>query len=414
MPISTATAIQGEGVSFKQTLSVSDFQGDETLLAVISTGGTSAALLTLTPTWTTGQTTGAYGIIDIALTSTQTASLAPGYYVVQTSLSDHSCALAWTLLEVVAAAGQAPDYDWLVQPAEVLGLVPALVQTANLADLPRIIGVTTDYIRRYCRRWFTRRVLTKEFMPNLYGQVRLDEIPVNQVLRVATGRTQAMTLRGPTSAQLASARFAYTGDQESGLVITGLTLSSTASAVTTTSTLAFEDYETIGSLATAIADLGTGWSVDVVGGYGEWPTAELVGGDMAQGALRSGGAVLDVYSEDAAQMSLDPDTGMLQISRYSSTGLDSPAWGPDWQQFVSPQRNGNRVKVTYDAGFDTIPSPVVMAAIETIQYVFSRLQADQVIQSETAGDYSYEFRDQLGSLPDSVRDVLSPYRIFNA
>lgn len=412
MPISTVTAIQGQGVSYTQTLSSSTFQGTETLTASVSTGGTATALLTLTPTWASGQTTGSYGRVSLAFTSAQTASLTPGYYVVQTSLADSTSALAWALLEVVAAAGQSPTYDWLTTPAEVLGLVPDLVSTENLADLPRAIGAATDSIRRYCNRWFTRRTMTKEFTPNIYGQVRLDEIPVNAVTRIATTRDNAIQVKGPSSAQLASVKMAFTGDYDSGITVTGLTLTSTASAVTTTTTLSFSTYTTITALAAAIRAV-SGWSATVSGNYGSWPTSELVGLDAAQGALTADGAWLDVYSEDASLERLHPETGMLWL-RTGYSSLDSPAWGPTWMDAAPSRRVPTRVKITYDAGYTTLPSPVVIATIETVQALFGRMATDQVLQSEHAADYSYTLKDQIDFLPDSVKHALAPYRIHNA
>lgn len=412
MPIFTQTLIQGQGAAFTVTLNPpAAFEGTEALAATVSTGGTDAALLTLTPTWSAGQTAGSYTRVDLAYTSEQAASLAPGYYVVTTTLADNSAALAWGLLTVLSAPGQQPAQDFLVSPAEVLGLLPDVATATTLASLPRVIGAATDAIRRYCSRNFTRVTVTKEFRPSYEGLVRLDEIPVNQVLRIAAGRDNALSITGPSTAQIASVRSAFTGDLDSGLTATGLILSSTSSAVATETTLLYADYPTLASLAAAVNAVG-GWQATTQAGYSPWPSTELVGTDAAQGALS--GAMLDVYSEDVAMERLDPFTGMLQLGTglYGSS-LNTPAWGPDWGQFATP-RFPTRVRVTYDAGFATIPSPVVMAAIEIIQAAFSRLATDQALRSETADDYSYTLRDQLDAIPESARKALAPYRIYNA
>lgn len=413
MSIAYTTIVQGQGVVVQQTLQVSTFQGTETLAATISTGGTDAALLTLTPTWAAGQTTGSYGVVDVTLTSVQTAALEPGYYVLQVYLSGDTAALAWSLLSVVAAAGQDPSYDWLVQPAEVLGLVSDLVTVQNLPDLPRAISAASESIRRYCQRHFNRATYSKEFQPNYRGVVRLDEIPVNQVSRVATGRDNALNIAGPASAQIARVQFAYTGSYATGITNTGLILTSVSSGTTTTNTLLFATYPTLGTMAAAISGV-SGWSASA-GTYGSWPCTELVGGDSAQGALNASGAWLDVYSEDASLERLDPETGMIYLRPYGwSSALDTPAWGPGWQQFADVYSYPRTVKVTYDAGYDSVPAPVVMACVETVQSMFSRLSTDQIVQSERAGDYSYTLRDQVSFLPESVRHALAPYRIINA
>lgn len=413
MSIFVGQLIQGQAMTLALTTSVGAFQGNEVLTGTVSTGGTDAAILTLAPTWLAGQVAGSYKLVNVPFTAVNTAVLAPGYYVLQVSLADSTAALAWGLLEVVAAAGQSPLYDWLIQPAEVLGQVPDIVTVDNLADLPRVLTATTQAIRRYCNRNFTRVVRTKEFRPSQSGQIRLDEIPVNQVQRVAVGRTNALRVSGPSTAQLARVAFASTGDYDTGLVTTGLTLTSTTSGVTTTTTLLFATYTTIGALAAAITTAG--WSASVTTGYSAWPSTELVGGEAGQGALNSDGAWLDVYGEDASLERLDAETGMIWLrSRVGSASWNHPAWGFDQFAVSDTGRFPTLAKVTYDAGFSTIPSPVVMATIETIQAVFSRLATDQVIQSERAADYSYTLRDQLDAIPDSAKHTLSPYRIFNA
>ena len=405
MSIFVGQLIQGQGNTLTLTTVTGAFAGTESLAGSLSTGGTDAAVLLFTPTWTSGQETGSYKLLDVSFTASQTAALAPGYYVLQANLADNTAALAWGLIEVVAAAGQQPVYDWLVQPAEVLGLVPDIVTVDNLADLPRVITAASEAVRRYCNRHFTRRTRTREFVPS-QGQVLLDEIPVHQVLRIACRQT-AMRIIGPTSAQIARMLFAYTDGSPSGVILT-----STTSAVTVNATLAFADYPTIDQLAAAVRSQG--WTCTVVGGFGDWPSTELVGGDVAQGALSGDGAWLDVYSDDAALEYLDHETGMLWLSRTSSSSLDTPAWGPDWNTFASPRPYPARVKVTYDAGFDAIPSPVVMAVVETVQNAFIRTTTNQAIKSERAGDYSYTLRDRIDSIPESARTSLSLYRIFNA
>lgn len=417
MAIFSIRAIQGAGDSWTITLNPpASFQGTETLAATISSGGTAAAILAVTPTWAPGQIAGAFTIVTLALTNTQTASLAPGYYVVIITLADNSAPLSWGLLEVVSAPSASPNpiQDFLVSPAEVLGLVPDLTTAAYLADLPRIIGSATQAIRKYCSRNFTRTVQTKEFRPNYQGQIRLDEIPVNEVIRIATGREGALWITGPTSAQIANVRYAYTGDYDSGIVNTGLILTSVTNAVTIATTLLFATYPMVSQLSAAITALG--WSSRTSPTFNSWPTTELVGADAAQGALVGAGCQLDIYSTDASMERLDPATGMIWLGYGSgnSTSLDSPTWGPDYVQFVTPSKYPAKCKITYDAGFTTIPSPVVMAAIETVQAAFSRLATDQIILEETADAYSYKLRDQLDFIPSSAKHALATYRLFNA
>lgn len=406
-------AIQGYGDTWTVTLSTSTFQGTESLKATISTGTTATALLSITPTWTSGQMTGAYGKIDVALTAIQTSALSPGYYILTVGIADGTAPLSYGLLEVISASGGTPTQDFLVSPSEVLGLVPDVASPDNLADLPRVIGAATQAIRTYCRCNFTRATWTREYTPSYTGQVRLEEIPVNEVIRISTSRDAALFILGPSSAQIANVRYSFTGDWSSGITATGLILTSITNAVTTTNTLLFSAYPTLTMLAGAINALG--WSTRITSGYAYWPSSELVGGNSAQGALVGEGAQLDVYSEDAGLERLDPETGMVWLPyKTGSATTDNPSWGPDWPQFVTPSRFPSRVRVTYDAGYDSIPSPVVMACIETAQAIFSRLATDQIIQSEAAGSYSYTLRDQLDFIPASAKHALATYRTYNA
>ncbi len=317
MAIFSLRAVQGSAESWTVTASSGAFQGTEPLTAVVSTGGTAAALLTLTPTWAAGQQPGSYRAVVVSITGQQAASLSPGYYVCEAKIADGSTSLAWGLLEIVAAPGGTPTQDFLVSPAEVLGLVPDIATPDKLADLPRTIGAATDAVRKYCRCNFTRKTYGKEFAPNYAGMIRLDEVPVNAVLRVATNREAALWLYGPPSAQIANVRFSATGDYAGGLTYTGLVLTSTTSAVATTTTLLFSAYPTVSELASAVN--AAGWKTRVGDTFGAWPSTELVGGEAGQGALTGEGARLDVYSEDASLERVDLEAGFIWLANRTAS-----------------------------------------------------------------------------------------------
>ena len=410
--ISSVRIIQGVGGVINFTLSAGVFQGTESLTAVVSTGSTAASVLTLTPAWTAGQTTGAYQLCYVTYTAANSAALSPGFYTIAISLTDTTAALAYALLEVVAGAGQTPTYDWLVQPAEVMGLVSDVQDITKLADLPRLCGAATGLIRSYCNRWFTRRIVTKEFMPSYTGQVMLSEIPVNQVIRIATGRTNALQITGPTSAQVASVYYATTGDYGLGQAVTGLVLYSIASGFSSTTTITFSANQTLASLVTAINAV-SGWKANA-GTYGAWAVTELVGGEASQSAVTSDGAWLDVYATGATLERLDQETGLLRLTRSGGSTIDTPAWGPDWLAWQDGRQYPNRVKITYDAGYTVLPDQVVSAASDIIQAMLASYASDNAILSEAADGYSYTYKQLIDAIPPIARQKLSAYRLVNA
>lgn len=110
--------IQGQAAKLKIRVSACPLTGTEILAATVSTGLTDAALISFSPKFD------AAGPPDIwlSVTPSQTASLAPGPYVVNVKLASNSGEIAYGLLEVVAAPGNQPAYDVLATPAMVLML----------------------------------------------------------------------------------------------------------------------------------------------------------------------------------------------------------------------------------------------------------------------------------------------------
>lgn len=417
-------AIQGAGVTWTVTLAFpagTGMQGTETLVATIGTGNGLPALLTVVPTWIAGQSPGLFTQIDIALTATQTASLSPGFYTVIVSLADNSASLAYGQLEVVSSPSGLPVLDTLVQPSNCIGLIPEITNNSDkIASLPWALGVASNAIRKWCGgHWFTRKTWTELYEPTLDGYIRLNQTYINQILAVQDTLETAITITNLSpSVQVADVYFSTSGDVETGQIITGLLLSQAVSGISTRIPIAYTTNMTINALATAI-NLTSGWQAVPETELGAWPVTELTGGLISQGAgIGTDGAKLKVYSRYLTDTHFHPDdgqkTGMIWVGRKSS-GF-GPRWGPyPFMDDDVSTGDAGLVKVTYDAGFNAIPSVVQHACVELVKALLIRLSVDPYLASESADAYSYTLADKmLNALPAYVREGLAQYRIHNA
>lgn len=289
------------------------------------------------------------------------------------------------------------------------------LSAAQLSHLPAAITAASAAIERFCGRSFARADHDQVYVPAIDGCVILDQYPVNAVSRVSAGRVPALTVRNPDTStnQRATVAFDYPAgdDLETGLVATGLKLVRVASAVTTTTTLAFATYPTLTALSVAVSAAGGGWEAEVLGGYGAWPSAELVGGESARGCL-GGGASLDVFGEDLDGLgyTLQRRVGILRL-RAGQAG-ESRIWPDDGPG----EGEWGDVRVVYDAGYETIPADLQDACAEAVKAILTGLVVDRNLTSERAGQYAYTI-DPSGAavrLPENVLRAIAPYRDVRA
>src|SRR5208282_5266663 len=174
----------------------------------------------------------------------------------------------------------------------------------------------------------------------------------------------------------------YAGDNTIGLTLAGLNLNSISSGTLTTTAVNFTASMTVAQLATAISAAGGGWSAYADSTYGAWAVTELIGLTVPGGALGGAGAQFDVYTDELGNDThLDPTmTGLLWVGRqYKGTG---PKWGPDWEEFDSPNLSVGRVKVTYNAGFVTVPLLVQKCVANVAKNLLAVLSLDPTLASE--------------------------------
>lgn len=427
---STLTVVQGATVTRVMQIYAEDgsvptqFLGSDVLTGTVWLAENEPAIVTFTPTWFNA----ASAQVTVSVLGPQTAMLAiDTTYNLQVFVTRDgvSYCVIWAYLQVLPTAGSQspaspPD---LISGAYCAQMLQALLLSgAQLEQVPQLITAASQAVRRWCGdRDFSQLQYTEEYTVAWDGRVRLNQIPVNQVLRVQGELDDAIqvTLSNPQASN-AWAQFAITGDYTSGQTITGLNLVSIIGGVQATASIPWASLPNgpsslISALGTAIDAAGSGWACYVNSQYGGWSVSELTGFTTAKGAIYGLGAVGQVYSEDLPNASLhDQTTGMLYVGRqYRGLG---PRWGPDWPVFDAPAAAApsSQVKVTYSAGFATIPPVVQLATAELVKWQLERLKTDTTLQSESAGQYSYSLVGAISALPLYVQKGLAQYRLTSA
>jgi len=312
--------------------------------------------------------------------------------------------------------------DYITLAKALTGL-PTDITTAQQDTVPDLITAASRACDRWCNRFFAAtdydEIRTPTAAPQFTAQadsVQVAYIPLNSVSRISGGRTTAITITNTstTTNQRATAEIVMTGDPEQQLTSTSLKLIRVASGTSTTSTLTWASYSTVGALATAINALGNGWSATVTGGYSNWATTELVSREGPLGALTPIGATFDVFSYDYQLIDVDRRAGMVYFGRGSQGSVTDSAWvdpilGSDldltWGTF-RPQ-----VRVGYNAGYSTIPMDIQQACLLIVQSMFANQTTDPRFTEVRLGDKSFKLNQPPTQVPATAQQLLAPYRL---
>lgn len=410
-----ARVVQGQGAAIPVTVDATPLDPGSALVGTISDGLTGPPLLPFTPAWSDAGPP----VLVITLNGNQTASLPPGGYVIQVGLADGGGPLAYGSLQVLPAPNNEPLFDVLTTPGRMLLANPILRDDPDrVAALPLAIRAASSIVRRLCCRRFTRGVYTEYIVPSLEGAMRLNEFPVNQILRVSHKLRDAVEITADASTyQTAYVNFStIDGDyaEPRNLIYTGLNLVSASNGVASTHNLPFATMATLQDLVDAV-DAVPGWKA-TAGGYAAWPIGELYRDATSRGAL-TGGARFQVFSEDASPQRVDRRAGFVYMGHGRDAGF-GPRWGPGWDQFdgYGLASSGDAVRITYDAGFTEIPDAVQHATMEMARLVMDRMLIDYTLKSESIGTYKYELNDKLlaVAVPEAIRGTLALYIGYTA
>ncbi len=414
------------------------------LSAIIYEGQNQAIIATLTaPTWyTAGSTQTGYdqGQFSLAIANTATATLDPAgeYYVQVSQTTSGSTSMVWMgRLKILATPGSVvsnpPD---LITLDYCFAAMSELVLSDTQRDfIPYLITAASEAIRRETRgRFFSLNTWIEFQDVALDGSVRLQQPPVQQVLRVQGNPALAITVSN-TSAQFAQVLFSYTGQfngyGSNAQVSTGITLNWTTNGVASTQTILWTSLanQMISTLATAINGAGNGWSASATSTIGLWPVSELDGGFIGQGCASGSspgsGAQLNVL-QDLAPGSWSMDTnrmGFLQVGQQGWGNSDAQRWGPGGFELFGGEGYGyqsqtvqmGRIKATYTAGQAIIPSQIQNVAARLVKWKFELMKQELLLKGETAADYSYTLAEEMvGAMPRDIRQELRSYWIERA
>lgn len=424
----TSRDFQLQATNLDGTPAINLFQVTDVLLTNIWSGDGTLVLLAPTTTWINAT----QGQFQISLNNVDTATLVSDVYRIQTTAtrSGRSAALFDGRLQVTSAPGVQVLTDLITQDYLTSCLADISLSQAQIQFLPQLTRAASRLIRKHCNRWFNRRPSADSTLAAYDGLYTLDwpsktlvlrQFPVNGVLRARTTPTQVFNVTNTdlNTNQQAFVSLTYTGLADISDVppaTTGIKLTTIASGVTSSVSLTFTGSNiTFQGLANTINALGNGWSASITEPkYGLWPTADLrqgIGPSCAIGTFAQQG--FWVHTEDVP-IQVDQESGLVVLEE----GVDSPWSSPRFGTYLDTGLGDldiggglNGVRISYDAGWDTVPEDIQQATIETVQDMMNVLNIDQRLQSETDGAYSYDLsKIDRYALPPSVLGKIGYYR----
>ena len=273
--------------------------------------------------------------------------------------------------------------DLVTNSRAIMNATLLALNSSNPTLLAELLKAASSSIRRECRRQFESATYT-EYLSGSgypYQMVMLKEFPVTAISRLATNPTEVLQIRNTDGDTNQRATVASTA--------TGLSLVRVASGVTSTSSLLFATYPTLTTLAAAVVALGNGWDAQVLGDYGNWPSADV---KPLQGALdaRSRYAGLEMYLEDLQEpWRLDDAAGML------------------YGMFPPGHLN---IRVDYTAGWATIPEDIQAACVQHAADMYQASLNDPNVKSISIGPFSKTLAEGGGvAMGSFVRGKIAPY-----
>ncbi len=404
------------------------FGSSTTLGSAVWQGQNQQQLAYPAVSWFTGpptQTGYDQGQVLISPNSGDLAFLEPGgEYLLQVYASTGTVRVvaAECKFKVLASPGftspSPPDlitYDYCLSQ-----LTGVTLSDAQIDLIPWLVTAASDAWRLECNNLnFDLRSLVEWHTVENDGYCRLWQQPIQIITRVQGIQQLALTISN-SSAQTAQAYFSFTGfDNGQGVdtrIATGIVLNSIASGVPATSTVSFTTNETISQLATAINIVGGGWSAQLDGSWGSWACTELSGGFVSQGcaanAQPAGGALFYIL-DDLANPKLMPSSPMLYVGQQQGSNVLAERWGPGGEQMFGGQGQVDLglVKVSYQAGFATIPQEIQYQVAQIVKWKLELGVQELLLKAETAADYRYELAAELVSnLPKPVRDAAGRWK----
>lgn len=318
--------------------------------------------------------------------------------------------------------------------ANVLAAAGFAMTTEQQTILPSLITAASKEIERYCNRPFVLLNYDEIATPEGGRQDRgepasfmLSRHPVRSISRAMTSRATALLVANTDSQanQYASVQFAMIGDEEYlDLQYTGLLLNRMSNGTPSTVILTFASYATIQLMADAINALGHGWQATIQSNgvqpnVGMFPSADLVCVREPKNALGQG-VGLDLFMQAAGDYDIDRSTGIVRV--YGRGGLNwggfggwCDPYGASWDGlggYGGGQLGWSQYRISYQAGYETIPQDVQLICAELVQNSFQRLSRNPYITQETmaGAEHSISFSNTVAPLSDDMRRQLAKYK----
>jgi len=404
-------AIQGTETAQTITLTAG-FDGTESLSLDVGVGDNQAAFSTLTPTWSSGQTTGSYTDLDVLIDAADSAALPWGVYGVDLRVGTSDVAAARGTLTVYPGAGGTgrPYQRLLASPAQAESYLPNMTRDQYDA-LPTALAAATRAVESFCQRPLVLSSYDHFIRPQNSNKVRLRTWPVADLTRCAAGQQAAFWVSNTTADMASVSEVMAT---QGTLVPTTLSFASVLSGTTTTQTLTVSSYATITLLVAAINALGNGWAATAYGQAAALPTSELFG-TVGPRDAKSGRPEFFVSSQPLDSYWLDPERGVVEVNQSISGNflVANPR-----RELLDTRRMGVRctyragyayLKADSDLGYYVVPDDLAAATIMTVQSIIEATPAMGPVKSQTVKDRSYVLRDSLDVVPEPARAILARY-----
>jgi hypothetical protein len=295
--------------------------------------------------------------------------------------------------------------------------IQSITDNSQDALLGVLVAAYSEAVEKYCRRDFSLRTYDELYNGNGDRRLVLRAYPLVSV--------QAVRYRPVTVLKVTNANTALNQRATAEVTSTGLVLTRVASGVTAAdASVTWQANPTLNAVAAAVGALGNGWAAQVVGDaggdYGLWPSADLFvapsygDGVRSQGALTCRGtyAELKLHTYELQGYQWDPRGWLLRAIPYTDPELLHP------EDLVWPV-GINNFRVTYAAGYATIPEAVQEACALWVAEAYYYTQRDPALTSQNVpGQISQTWGASgvPGSLtpPGRVARLLAPYRRHTA
>jgi hypothetical protein len=289
--------------------------------------------------------------------------------------------------------------------ADATAALSASLPAGALATLPQAITRASKALQRYTQRDIVLSTYDECYDGAGSNTLILRQYPVVGPVTLATTPTTVLTVWNgdPVTNQQASASLTTTGDTVTGLVVSGLTLTRTASGVSTAdASTVFATYRTLRSAADHVNTLGNGWHAAAAAGYDLWPTADLRAVQGSGNAANGAAATFLLHANVLSGFTVNERSGLVTLGAGSS----DPAFAVQGFGAGSFPQGSQNVRARYAAGYATVPEDLQQACLLTIQAWATALKTSQQFKSESAKSYSYTLADKQFGLPEGAVAII--------